>query len=296
MDIIEREAPLYTIYHYTDFIYRVVKFKRRPCACPFLADSDAADERLSQSYSRSRSMVLQLALCNEWDYFATLTLDPAKFDVFDLDSVIKVITQWFRDYRKVSGRLHYVLVPERHKSGAWHFHGFFSGILESDLSPFVRGIHPRKLVDGGYFNFVRFSNRFGYCSFSRVRNAVGAAFYVAKYVTKEMANDDYYTHLYFCSRGLKRARAVSDIYQYSPPLEDCLSARGDFCDTGWAFCKDWSWPLCLDGADVRVDGSILSDSLVPASPIFDLELINTFVESGVEYEEMDLWGGAYCVI
>ena len=37
-----------------------------------------AEGRLMQSVSRSKRMLLEYAICNEWDYFVTLTLDPQK--------------------------------------------------------------------------------------------------------------------------------------------------------------------------------------------------------------------------
>ena len=40
--------------------------------------SGNAANKLQNSLSRSRSAVLELALCNPWSYFVTLTLSPEK--------------------------------------------------------------------------------------------------------------------------------------------------------------------------------------------------------------------------
>lgn len=255
MDIKERVFPLYTVYYYSDFLYRVVKFKRSSSGVRLLDDEKERVhmDRLEQSYIRSRSMVLQYALCNNWDYFVTITVNPDRFDRTDLDSISKYLFQWIRDFRK---RYHcpfkYLLVPELHADRrTWHFHGFFSGIPVAFLSNFVRGIHPKKLVDSGYLNFPALSSAVGFVSMSLVRDPVGSGMYIVKYITKDHAHDDFYQHLYFCSRGLSRAKACADCYCYNPELESTLQVSNDFCASGWVKPSSWVYPLDLFGVESR---------------------------------------------
>lgn len=247
MTIVDKIQPLYTIYYYTDFLYRVVKFKRASDGIR-LVDRDPDElpmDKFAQSYCRARSMVLQYALCNQWDYFITITVSPERFDRWDLDSIYKYISQWFRDYRKKYGSscIRYVLVPEHHKDGAWHFHGLIAGINPDHVSSFVPGLHPLKLVAAGYKNFGKLADAVGYVSMSELRNPVGAAFYVTKYITKEHARSDFYQHLYYCSRGLKTAQPVADCYTYDSTLESALESENDFCACGWVREADFSFPL-----------------------------------------------------
>ena len=222
MAICEVERPLYTIHYYSEFVYKVVKFKRSGSSV-YLGSSEDREEargKFSQALSRARSMLLQYALCNKWDYFITVTVNPDRFHREDLPAIRKYLSQWFRDYRKEWGAIKYVLVPELHKKGGWHFHGFISGIAPQHITRFVAGIHPFRLVHGDYYNFPRLSQAIGFVSLSPVLNPIGAAFYMTKYITKDIAVSGYYDHLYYVCRGLNTARPVADVYQYSQKLED----------------------------------------------------------------------------
>lgn len=267
MQVFDKILPVYTVYYYTDFLYRVVKFKRRQGGLAFHDPDQDPQERFSQSYSRSRSKVLQYALCNQWDYFVTITVDPHKHDRYDLDSIWSKFYLFLRFYSSHFSSLRYLLVPEYHKDGAWHFHGFFSGVLDSHLFPFIPGLHPQKLIDHGFVNFPALGQVIGYVSLSKIKNPVAAGFYVSKYITKEHANDDFYKHLYFHSQGLKTARPVADFYNSSLFLDQCLTFESDFVSCGWARLKDsdFTFPFSLDGCEPReleqlspVDESVLS--------------------------------------
>lgn len=91
----------------------------------------AAD--LERAKSRARANVRRLALCNKFRWFVTLTINPEKIDSFDDKAVIRRLNQWLSNHVRRNG-LVYVLVPERHKSGRIHFHGFFNDVMEVELS------------------------------------------------------------------------------------------------------------------------------------------------------------------
>lgn len=158
----------------------------------------ATDEnvRFASSVARSKSKVLQLASNNNWDYFVTLTFDKCKIDRYNLKEIKKVLLKFFDNYRqRKSADFRYLLVPEQHKDGAFHFHGLFYGVQDCDL--FVN--------EFGYMDFMPYKNKFGFCSLSAVKDLYKCANYVTKYISKDMFNSvpDPHTHLYFCSRGLK---------------------------------------------------------------------------------------------
>ena len=97
-------SPIYTIHQYTEEIYKVICFKgnRAPEKTVLHDRSEDRhnDVKLDNNFSRARSMVLQYALCNPWEYFFTGTLDKAKFDRFDLDTFAARLMQFIRDKRK----------------------------------------------------------------------------------------------------------------------------------------------------------------------------------------------------
>lgn len=83
-------------------------------------------EDMLRSMRRARAKVRRLALANSFEWFVTLTLDPQKIDRFDGAAVTKALGRWCDNMVRRHG-LQYILVPERHKDGAFHFHGFFAG-------------------------------------------------------------------------------------------------------------------------------------------------------------------------
>lgn len=79
-----------------------------------------------RSRNRARAKLRRLALANGFTHFVTLTLDPAKIDRMDGKAITKALNTWLDNMVRRHG-LRYILVPERHKDGAFHFHGFMAG-------------------------------------------------------------------------------------------------------------------------------------------------------------------------
>lgn len=77
------DLPLYAIHQYRDDIYKVVAFRRRAPSVVRLRreEQQVNDTKLDNNFSRARSMVLQYALCNPWEYFFTGTLDRENLTV-----------------------------------------------------------------------------------------------------------------------------------------------------------------------------------------------------------------------
>lgn len=98
--------------------------KRSPT--PREAGKKAEGADMERSMRRARAKLRRLALANRFEYFVTLTLDPAKIDRYDGAAVTKALSQWCDNMVRRHG-LRYILVPERHKDGAFHFHGFMGG-------------------------------------------------------------------------------------------------------------------------------------------------------------------------
>ncbi len=86
--------------------------------------SEGAD--MERSMRRARAKLRRLALANDFEFFVTLTLDPAKIERYDGEKIVKTMGRWLDNMVRRNG-LRYILVPERHKDGAFHFHGFFAG-------------------------------------------------------------------------------------------------------------------------------------------------------------------------
>ena len=209
-------GPTFNVYKYNNNLYKVVHFPRpRPLlAAPGEVDRSkkGRDRKLDAAVSRARKNVLELALCNPWDWFGTFTLDKEKYNRYDLDKFHKDFTQWIRDQRKKTrSPIRFLLVPELHKDGAWHMHGLMYGVPGLVSFRDLRAQHnwnlPDKLVDGDFFCWMAFHAKFGFCSLGAVRDPVAVSHYIAKYVTKSLDDSgvDVGQHLYYCSRGLDRS-------------------------------------------------------------------------------------------
>jgi hypothetical protein len=179
---------------------------------------------------------LVYALCNEWEHFVTLTINQAKYDRYDLDLYRKELSQWVRDQIKHTDiDIRYVLIPEKHENGAWHVHGLMRGVPDKYLSKFVKGKHPDKLVNSDYMNFERYERKFGFCSFGKIRDSIASAFYIIKYLQKDLSRSvtEYSAHLYYASQGLQKAENLYYIYGNVPELDKKLTYEGEFCSVGW---------------------------------------------------------------
>lgn len=84
---------------------------------------------LGRAMRRARAQVRDLALSNPFSHFVTLTLDGERVDRYDMGAITRRLNAWLSNQVQRRG-LKYVLVPERHKDGAIHFHGFFNDALE----------------------------------------------------------------------------------------------------------------------------------------------------------------------
>ena len=258
-------SPLYTIHQYREDMFKVVAFKGvRDPDVMYVRDREEQqhnDTKLDSNLSRARSMVLQYALCNPWEYFFTGTLDPEKWKRDDLEAFMTDFSQKIRDWRKSYGfKLDVLLVPERHEDGKWHVHGLINNLPYWETGgfywlPLPKEWHmtpyPYKLCNGEYRTWMDFQDRYGYCSLAPVRDPIATAYYITKYISKDLGRrgQDLGKHLYFHSRPLQKAAKASDVYLYHPQLDECCYNDYDFCKTGMVKDAHWSFPYIWEGAD-----------------------------------------------
>lgn len=164
-------------------------------------DAQRASASLARAQRRAKAAVRDLGMCNEWRFFVTLTLDAAKVDRYDVAVITRRLNTWLDNHVRRDG-LAYVLVPERHKDGAIHFHGFFNDALRAvDSGTIDRGKgkpqRPRSakqraewIAAGGHVVYNLPAWDFGFTTaielYGSRRAAVG---YVSKYIAKQMQPD-----------------------------------------------------------------------------------------------------------
>lgn len=190
-------------------------------------DQDAADSlteqytRFQNNISRAKATVRELVMCNDWDYFVTLTLSKDKVNRKD-KSVYDKITQWVRDMRKKYGcPFKYVFVRELHKDGAIHFHGVVSGI-----DPLV------SVNEHGYPDVEEYRNRFGFCCLKPIsNNSPRIASYISKYISKDGSDLEKGEHFFKASLGLGRRVQLPDAI--IDDFEITSFYINDFCAVRW---------------------------------------------------------------
>lgn len=250
-------GPSYRVHRYTDEIYKIVHFKRPFSLVERTQERDRSakgnTDKLDAAFSRARRVILEVALCNQWDWFCTFTLDKAKYDRYNLKLWYKDFSQWIRDQRKKTGKtIRYLLIPEMHQDGAWHMHGLFADIPDTVSFAELRFVHgwkvSDKLVSGCFRCWLDYHSKFGFCSLSALKNPVAAAFYMTEYISKSLqeSNIGVGGHLYYCSHGLMRSSLHTEIYGETTYFSRWLTQKYEFIETGFTHvqdCLDWTFAL-----------------------------------------------------
>lgn len=205
--------------------------RKREAALP-LTDEEKETRRLANSLSRTRRRIFEIAACNPWEWFFTGTLDGEKCDRENLNETFKKISQFVRDFRKKTGEdVKYLIVPEQHKNGGWHFHGLLHGLSETQMFKFCTSdkipLRIKRTIQGGtdVWTWRAYADKFGYSTVTRVRDEHAVACYVTKYITKDMiaASGALGTrrHLYYTSQGLKKPAVIAESLPCTSYLPDC---------------------------------------------------------------------------
>lgn len=143
---------------------------------------DSVKRKEADNAKRAMQIVYDIARSNKWDWFITLTFDPFKVDSMDYLACVQAM-KCFTQVLQKSGFV-YLLVPEQHKSGAYHFHGLVKGRL-----PVVPARNPEGhlIVDDTGRQVYNISiYDYGFTTATAIDDQAKAAGYVAKYLTKEL--------------------------------------------------------------------------------------------------------------
>lgn len=223
VSVYQRDVGL--LKQYNDHTFRLVymrslrtpgfEVRKEPKEVPRSKGHEA--EKMDESLSRSRRTIFELAFCNPWEHFATLTISPEHHDRHDLPGTYKRLAKWLNNYNSRLGTaVRYLLIPEPHKDGAWHFHGLLLGLPPPHLTPFTLQDHiPRRLKDmlragRELYTWPAYAGAFGFVSLEAIRDLNRCASYMTKYITKDLRQSsvELNHHLYYCSKGLQRAQLI----------------------------------------------------------------------------------------
>lgn len=197
----------------------------------------AEEEKERISLSRTKRNIRELALCNNFEYFGTLTLNGYFCNRYDLDDCQSLIKKYLKKIKRKNSNLKYIIITEKHKDNAFHFHGLFSGI---DLVT----------NEYGFLNNTLF-NEIGYNSFSKIKDYSKTCNYITKYITKDCVKNSH-NQIYFRSKGL--IFATKSKIEHIKCLDDINNS------INWKYDNDFVsiYDLSLDNLSIN-DKIVLQD-------------------------------------
>lgn len=208
-------------------IFRAAGWEARERAydVPPKGEGKNPERAVEVSRARAKRAVKDIALCNHFDYFFTWTLDKKLIDRYDVDEVKRKLVTYLKNASHRKG-FAYVLLPERHKDGAIHFHGLCkvgSFRLERACSPYT-GEPLFSPTDRPLYNMPEWKWGFSSCcpiddNYERAVN------YVVKYLTKD--SEKIFGKWYLSSRNLVKRPDIKlvsggmDYYAFANEHQDC---------------------------------------------------------------------------
>lgn len=170
-----------------------------------------------KSVKRTKDKVYDYANALAWKWFVTFMFDGEKVDRYNYDEVSKKFSQWLKNARKLyAPDMQYVVVPERHKDGAYHFHGLFSNCDGLEFVPALNMAETYKGKPNKYYGQPLVRNgrqiydmkkfRFGWSDCQIVEDTKKCANYILKYITKDLIEDTPERKRYWCSKNLPKVR------------------------------------------------------------------------------------------
>lgn len=182
------------------------------------------NELIQRAVSRAKGRIFDIAFCNDWKYFITLTIDQNIIPNADVKTVSKKLSVFLNHCQQRYG-LSYLVIPEYHKSGMVHMHGLINDSLKVVDSgtrtvtgydkplkiDTIRRKHLESDVMAVVYNLPQWS--FGFSTAIPVYGDGGAlATYVTKYMTK--ATTKIFGNYYWSSRDL--VREPETVYSNNP--------------------------------------------------------------------------------
>lgn len=181
-----------------------------------------------QKRAIERSKVILYDLCaeNDFEWFLTFTFDREKVDRYNDDDIYNCYIRFVKNLVKVYPKMKYITVPERHKSGALHFHMLVAGATPIELG-FVKsgkvccswskknGVSSNEYfektksgkeltpTDGlPIYNVTKFI--YGFTTATKVASQERCKWYVRKYLDKAFGSTDLFKKRFFYSRNLQK--------------------------------------------------------------------------------------------
>lgn len=222
---------------YPDFV-KIVKYNR-PIVFTNFQDKGTSyflkneeNDYLQKSINRTKTKISDYILCNNFTHFITFTFDPKNSKVkteenrHDLLKMSKLLITWVNSeqinhFRRHGHRFGYLIVPERHKNNAWHFHAVFQD-YKNEIEDFYSVKNKYLTVDEIRSKNKKPKNQRGFLprytlgrsEIAPIKDKTKMSNYIKKYITKDLINEKYKKR-YWCSKNLKTPEIIENIVESS---------------------------------------------------------------------------------
>lgn len=238
---------------YPDFV-KIVKYNRPIVFTNFLdrgssafltnEENDEEQDYLQKSINRTKTKISDYVLCNNFSHFATFTFDPSNSKVNgeenrkDFQKMSSLLKNWLKTeqlnhLRRHGRRFRYLIVPERHKNNAWHFHALLEGYQNETEGFYTRKnkyITVSELKKTKKDKNRKFITRYtlGRSEIAPIKDKTKMSSYIKKYITKELIQDKN-AKRYWASRNLKTPEIIPNFISESQKIpEQFLIAKHDY--------------------------------------------------------------------
>lgn len=229
---------------YPDFV-KIVKYNRPIVFTNFQdkgtsyflknEENDEENDYLQKSINRTKTKISDYILCNNFTHFITFTFDPKNSKVkseenrHDLIKMSKLLITWINSeqinhFRRHGQRFKYLIVPERHKNNAWHFHAVFQD-YKNEIEDFYSVKNKYLTVDEIRSKNKKPKNQRGFLprytlgrsEIAPIKDKTKMSNYIKKYITKELINEKNKKR-YWCSKNLKTPEIIENIVESSTTI------------------------------------------------------------------------------
>lgn len=195
------------------------------------------EDSIRSSVNRTKRNIVYLARSNSWDWFVTFTLNPEKVNRYNYCDSSKKVRKFLNNLRRLVPDMVYILVPELHKDGAWHFHGLMKNIESLDM--FDSGLKD----DAGREIYNMVAYKLGWSTCTRVGESDKAANYLMKYITKDVCEATKGRRRYWPSKNINRAL----VYQADLHGDEFKALKERLYE-----CMTWKKKVCTEFQHVEI--------------------------------------------
>ena len=163
------------------------------------------------STKRTAKRIRQIAFNNPWNMFVTFTASSEKVDRYDFEKTSTLLREQLaylvKKCKRKNIEVKYLVIPEMHKDGAYHFHGM---LYVDDIDRFFQYECDTILVNGKENKNIKlFTKKVGFNDVQIIRNEMRATKYITKYISKSIEDANSIRNLFigakllYASYGLK---------------------------------------------------------------------------------------------